>query len=341
MKDMYLKELCQLPGVSGDEQAVREFIIHRIEGKCDEWHVDGMGNVIAVKHGGGDKKVMLTAHMDEVGLIVSSVTDTGFLKFQTVGGIDPRVLVSKRVLVGKNRVPGLIGYKAVHLQDAAECKTAVKTKQLYIDIGAPDRAAAEKLCGKGDYVTFDSGFVLFGDDCIKAKALDDRAGCAILLDVVENAKCDCELYCVFTVQEEVGLRGATVAAYDIRPDIAVILETTTCSDVYGTEPKDYATRLGEGPALSILDRSTIYDKPLTQAAARIAGRLKIPVQYKQTALGGNEGGAVQRAGTGTRTVAFNLPGRYIHSPCCVISKKDYDHLHRLLYQFLQEVDQYA
>lgn len=338
---MYLKELTQLSGVSGAEDEVRAFILRKIDGKCDEYHVDKMGNVIAVKYGRVKKKLMLTAHMDEVGLIVSSITDAGFLKFQCVGGIDPRVLVSKRVTVGANKVPGLIGYKAVHLQDAAERKKTVKASQLYIDIGAADKKAAERLVSPGDTVAFDSEYVLFGDDCIKAKALDNRAGCAVLLDIVENAKCDCDLYCVFTVQEEVGLRGAAVAAYDIRPNVSVVLETTTCSDVAGTEPKDYATRLGAGVVFSILDRHTLYDKELTQAIWRIAERNKIPVQYKQTGAGGNEGGMLQRTAEGSRTVALNLPSRYIHSPCCVISKKDYDHLHRLLYLFLKEASQYA
>ncbi len=336
---MYLKELCKLPGVSGNEDAVRRFILSKLAGKCDSCHVDRMGNVIAFRRGNGQKKLLLAAHMDEVGLIVSSITEAGFLKFQTVGGIDPRVLVSKRVTVGPKAIPGVIGYKAVHLQDKAEREQSVRAKSLYIDIGASSKTEAERLVSPGDYCAFDSEFVLFGDDRIKAKALDDRAGCALLLDIVENGKCPYDLYCVFTVQEEVGLRGATVAAYDIRPDIAIVLEATTCSDVYGTEPKDYATVLGGGVAISLLDRSTYYDKDLVRFVRALAARHKLPVQYKQTAMGGNEGGAYQRACTGARTLALSLPARYIHSPASVISKKDYDHMHRLLYQLLQDIEQ--
>ncbi len=337
---MHLSNLTKLPGVSGNEDAVRAYIAEQIKDKCDELWTDTLGNLIALKKGTGSgrAKMMLGAHMDEVGLILSKITDNGFLKFKTVGGIDPRVLVSKRVLVGEKQIPGVIGYKAIHLQDKAERETAAKEKSLYIDIGAKNKKEAEKKVSVGDYITFDSGYREFGSNLIKARALDDRAGCSILMSLLDE-RYEFDLYLAFTVQEEVGLRGAKVCANAIRPDIAVIVEATTCSDVYGTEPQDYATILGGGAALSIIDRSTYYDKELVRFLYDLANTNGIAVQYKQTAMGGNDAGAVHLAAGGIRTAAVSLPARYIHSPSSVISKDDYFACRDLIKLFLQEAKQ--
>lgn len=334
---MYLKELTELPGVSGDEKQVRDFILEKIRDKCDEIYIDSIGNLIVKNRGTGksSKKIMLCAHMDEVGLIVSKITDDGFLKFKCVGGIEPGVLVSKKVLIGKELIHGVIGAKAIHLQKKSERESLPQISDLYIDIGAKDKEDAERFVSIGDYCVFDSAYVEFGDGYIKAKALDDRAGCGCLISLTER-RFAFDLYLVFTVQEEVGLRGARVAADRIRPDVAIVIEGTTCSDVYGTEERDYSTVSGGGAALSIIDRSTYYDKELTNALYNTAKKHNIPVQFKKTATGGNDAGAIHTSFGGVKTAAISVPARYIHSPSSVIKKTDYEALCTLLYTFLQE-----
>ncbi len=334
---MYLKALTDLPGVSGDETKVREFIFESIKDHCDEIVTDSIGNLICHKQGKHPfaKKVMVCAHMDEVGLIVSRITEDGFLKFKCVGGIDPRVLVSKKVRIGRNGICGVIGAKAIHLQEKSEREQVPKVENLYIDIGAENKETAEKIVSVGDYCVFDSAFVSFGDGFIKAKALDDRAGCNCLMALARE-DFDCDLYLVFTVQEEVGLRGAQVAATFVSPDIAIVLEGTTCSDVYGSKERDFSTVAGNGAALSIIDRSTYYDKELTNAIYETAKEHNILVQWKQTATGGNDAGAVHLAAGGIKTAAISVPTRYIHSPSSIIKQTDLDAVYALVSTFLKE-----
>lgn len=336
---MYLKELTTIPGVSGDEGRVREFILSKIKENVDEIIIDSIGNLICKIRGMGEntKKVMVCAHMDEVGLIVSKIEDNGFLRFKSVGGIDTRVMISKKVRIGEKGVQGVIGAKAVHLQKKSERETVPEESSLYLDIGARDKEDAGSYVSVGDYCVFDSDYVEFGDGFIKAKALDDRLGCACLISLAQaNIRYPFDLYLAFTVQEEVGLRGARVAANRIAPDIAIVLEGTTCSDVYGTEEKDYSTKAGEGAALSFIDRSTYYDKDLTRALFDTAKRNGIPVQYKQTATGGNDAGAISLAVGGVKTAAISVPARYIHSPSSVIKKTDYEAVNTLIHTFLRE-----
>ncbi len=333
---MYIKELTDLCGVSGNEDAVRDFIYDKIKDKCDEIYKDNIGNLICLNRGKKrDKKVMLSAHMDEVGLIVSKICDNGFIKFKTVGGIDTRVLISKKVFIGENKINGVIGAKAIHLQKKSERESVPEEKDLYIDIGAKDKEEAEKFVSVGDYCSFNSEFVEFGDGFIKAKALDDRLGCACLMSLADK-HFDFDLYLVFTVQEEVGLRGARVAASRVNPDIAIVVEGTTCSDVYGAKEKDCSTKAGGGAALSIIDRSTYYDKELTDELYNVAKKNRIPVQFKKTATGGNDAGAIHLSCGGVKTAAISVPARYIHSPSSVIKKSDYDAVKKLVLKFLEE-----
>ncbi len=336
---MYLSELSRLPGVSGDEWAVRRYIKNIIEPLCDRVEIDAMGNLLAYKKGKKDcnKTIMLCAHMDEVGLIVSRITDEGFLKFKTVGGIDPRVLVSKRVFVGKENLPGIIGRKAIHLLTAEERKQAPKTKNLYIDIGAKDKEEAEKLVKIGDYVTFHSPYREFGNGFIKSKALDDRAGCAILLSLAE-CEYDTNVYFAFTVQEEVGLRGARVCAKKIKPDLAIVFEATTCSDIPETAENFVSTRMGGGAALSLVDGATSYRRDLVANVYEMAKSVSLPVQFKQTATGGNDAGAIHIVGGGVPTIAVSIPARYIHSPSSVICFKDYEAAKQIGKLILKEAD---
>lgn len=336
---MYLETLTQIPGVSGDEGLVREFIIEKIKDVVDEITVDSIGNLVCCIKGTGEsnKKVMVAAHMDEVGLIVSKICDDGFLKFKTVGGIDTRVLISKKVRIGAHGIPGVLGAKAIHLQKKSERETLPKESDLYIDIGATDKESAEKLVSLGDYCVFDSDYVAFGNGFIKAKALDDRVGCAILMSLAQKKTTyPFDLYLAFTVQEEVGVRGARIVTNRICPDIAIVLEGTTCSDVYGTEERDFSTVSGGGAALSIIDRNTYFDKKLTSALYHTAKAHGIPVQYKQTATGGNDAAVIHVSAGGVKTAAISVPARYIHSPSSVINQSDYEAVKTLIHTFLQE-----
>lgn len=335
---MCLSDLTTLNGVSGNEDAVRKYIYEKIKSKCDNIKIDTMGNIIAFKKGKKaiGKKVMVCAHMDEVGFIVSRITDDGFLKFKTVGGIDPRVIISKFVTVGKGAHVGVIGTKAIHLMTPAERKASPKISDLYIDIGAKTKKEAEKRVSVGDYVAFKSDYTEFGDDLIKAKALDDRVGCDILMSLCDDSY-DFDLYLVFTVQEEVGLRGAQCATYSIKPDIAVVLEGTTCSDVSGVKESGYSTILGGGAALSFIDNRTYYNKDLFNYIYNLAKEKNIPVQIKQTASGGNDAGVVHLSTSGVKTAAISVPARYIHSPSSVISKKDYEACKELIHVLLKEI----
>ncbi len=335
---MYLSELTALPGVSGDEGAVRSFVKEKIAPFCDRLEVDSMGNLMAFKMGKqGGKTLLLCAHMDEVGLIVSRITEAGFLKFKPVGGIDPRVLVSKRVLVGKEGHPGVIGRRAIHLLSAQERKKAPKMKELYIDVGANNKKEAEKNFSEGDYVVIAIEIVHFGEHLVKAKALDDRVGCAILLELIKE-EFDCNLCFAFTVQEEVGLRGARLCARRVKPDLCLILEGTTCSDIPDTAENMISTRLGGGAAVSFVDGSTSYDRDLVAQIVRLAKEKGIPLQLKQTATGGNDAGAVHVAAGGIKTASISVPARYIHSPASVISLSDYDAVRDITRILIQEAE---
>lgn len=335
---MLLKKLTETHGISGDERIIRDFILEEIKPYIDEFKIDSLGNLIAVKHGKpGYPKVMLSAHTDEVGLIVKSIDDQGFIKFMPVGGIDDRLLVSKVVEIGKNKVKGVIGAKAIHLQEPEERNTALKHKNLYIDIGASSKEDAESKVSRGDYIAFVSEYIEFGDGLIKAKGLDDRAGCAMIMNLLKNDY-NSTIYAAFTVQEEVGLRGATVAAYKINPDLAIVLEGTTCYDVTGVEEPFFATRIGMGPALSIVDSSTYFNKKLNQKLISISEENNIKMQFKQTTKGGNDAGKIHLSRGGIPTLSLSVPCRYIHSPVSVMHRDDFENAIKLIDIFVKTIE---
>lgn len=329
MKEL-LKKLCLINGVSGDECDVREFIISQVENLC-EYRIDNLGNLICFKKGrkAPDKKIMIAAHMDEVGFIVTSIRDDGTLTFGAVGGIEPVVAVGRQVIVGKNNLSGVIGSTAVHNLSAEQRDKAPKMDSLYIDIGASDKADAEKYVRPGDCVYFDSRFVEFGENCIKAKAIDDRAGCAIMIRLMQQ-ELEYDTYFVFNVQEEIGLRGSGVSAFAVQPDIAIVLESTTASDIDGVSGAKRVCSLGNGPVVSYMDRSTLYDRRLFKLAFDTAEENNIPCQTKTVIAGGNDSGAIHISGKGVRTMAVSLPCRYLHSPSCVINFKDMENAYKLV-----------
>ncbi|MFO7294836.1 MAG: M42 family metallopeptidase [Clostridia bacterium] len=332
-----LKRLTEVAGVSGDEGRVRQLIRQEVAPFVDDVYTDRIGNLIAYKKGtGSGKKVMLCAHMDEVGFIITGIGEDGMLKFKTVGGIDPRVLVSKRVLVGEKGHAGVLGIKAIHLQEPEEREHAIKVKQMYIDIGATSKEEASQAVKLGDYAVFDSRFVEFGDNKVKAKALDDRAGCAVLIELIkQNQRYDFDLYACFSVQEEVGLRGAEVLGYTINPDIAIVVEGTTCSDVPGVDEHFYTTLMGKGPAITIMDASSYSNKELVEMLVNTAQKEGIPFQFKKGASGGNDAGRIHLAREGIKAAVVSIPCRYIHSPSSVMDLNDYRNTITLISAFLK------
>ncbi|WP_326909064.1 M42 family metallopeptidase [Sedimentibacter sp. MB31-C6] len=319
---MFLKELTQLSGVSGNEYEVRNFIKNKLDEINCEYYIDKIGNLIAHNKGRKNKTIMISAHMDEVGLIVSNIDKDGFIKFQTVGGIDPRVLNSKIVEIGDKKIPGVIGSKAVHLMTKEERGKTIPIDKLYIDIGSESKSETEKLVNIGDYVSFKSDYVEFGDNLIKAKALDDRAGCNAILELL-SMKLNIDFYGVFTVMEEVGCRGAYTAAYALEPDLGIIIEGTICADMPEIEDSSKSTTIGKGAALSIMDKSTVYDIDFVRYVAKLAEYNNISYQYRKSTSGGNDAGAIHKTKNGAKTVAISVPCRYIHSHVNVASKEDY------------------
>ena len=246
-----LKDLCLLNGTSGREEAVRNYIIEKIKDKC-EYSVDALGSVIAFKKGrkAPDKKVLVAAHTDEVGFIVTDITDDGYLRFAPVGGIDAAVVLGRRVDI--NGIKGVVGAKAVHLLSDDEKKNEPAFDKLAIDIGAADKAEAEKAVLLGDCAYFASDYCEFGDGFIKSKALDDRIGCMLMIELI-NSDLEYDTYFCFNVQEEVGLRGSGCSAYAVKPDVAVILESTPAADIDGVTGGDKCCVLGKGPVVSFMD----------------------------------------------------------------------------------------
>ena len=332
---MVLKELTALRGVSGNEDAVRAYVLERAEKTADEVRVDRMGNVLAAKHAknGNGRHVMLAAHMDEVGMIVLGANENGLLSYDTVGGIDPRVVVSKRVLVGEKGVPGVIGAKAIHLQSAEEMQCVLRHDQMYIDIGAKDKASAERLVSPGDYVSFDSDWVEFGDGLVKSRALDDRVGCACMLRALEGDY-PCDVTCAFTVQEEVGCRGAQTAGWKLRPDCAIVLEGTTANDLGMVDDCLKVCRVGRGVAISFMDNASIGHPLLVKRLREVAREAGVAWQTKNYVSGGNDAGRLQTTHGALATAVLSVPCRYIHSSSSVASFRDIEAQYQLVNAFL-------
>ena len=344
-----IRELSLAFGPSGCEDAVRDIIIEQIKGDCDAYTVDKAGNLIAVIRGRGldydrenPRRIMLSAHMDEVGFMIRDITEEGYLKFGLVGGMDPRVLCGRHVIVGdKQRLHGVIASKAIHLQSAEERTKATPVKSMYIDIGAKDREEAKKHVSVGDYATFDSDFVTFGKDgcMMKGKALDDRVGCALLIEIMRNLHrepCDLpfDVCFAFTCCEEVGISGANVAAFGVKPDTAIILEATAVNDLPGAGRNKVSIQ-GEGGTLTLADRGTIYDMGFIDFARRTAEQKELKCQIKQAMTGGTDAAHIQRSMTGVRVLGLSLPTRYIHSASNVAHFGDYEQIRDLVVAMLR------
>ena len=326
-------------GPTGCEGEVADLIEEKASPFADSIKRDRFGNVIArMTFGGGNKKMMISSHMDEVGFMITEICDDGYLRFDTVGGIDGSVLAGRRVTLGDglNRVRGLIASKAIHHKSKEDRKKVLSAEKLYIDIGACSREEAEKYLEIGSFGTFDSEFILFGTDDrkVKSKALDDRMGCAAMLEVMESRfndrpRVDLDVYFCFTVREEIGLSGATVAANAISPHLALVLETTAIGYIADAAPASRVADVGGGGVLSLMDRATIYDRDFVKFLLDTAKENNIKTQVKRYVSGGNDAGNIHKTGIGVRSAALSVPTRYLHSPACVASLDDYESLRDL------------
>lgn len=329
MKNL-LKELCLADSISGDEIEIRNIIIEKIKDFC-EYRIDPLGNLICFRKGKKtpDKKLMICAHMDEVGFIVTAIRPDGTLLFDMVGGVDPSVTIGRQVKVGKNRIYGVVGSTAVHNLSREQREKLPEMKNMYIDIGAESKEDAEKYVNPGDCIYFESEFAELGENRIKSKAIDDRAGCAIMINLIREEP-EYDTYFVFNVQEEIGLRGSRVSAFSLQPDFAIVLESTTASDIDGVCGAKKVCSLGSGSVVSFMDRSTVYDRQLYKLAFDIAKEENLPCQTKTMIAGGNDAGAIHITGKGIRTVAVSVPCRYLHSASCVIEESDFKNSYLLV-----------
>ena len=311
-----LKELCSIDGTSSDEENVRDFIIKSIDGFCD-YSVDALSNIIAFKKGKkhSQKKLLVDAHTDEVGLIITAVTPDGFLKFKCVGSIDTSVLLAKRVKIN-GKIFGVIGLKPIHLAKGDEEHKLPSFDSLYIDIGAKNRNDALETVMPGDRAVVCSSYTE-QEDKILSKALDDRIGCAILITLLREES-EYDFYASFSSAEEVGVRGATVSAFSVSPEAAIVLEGTTAADIAGVPNEKRVCALGKGTAVSFMDKGTVYDRNLYNKALSSG----ISCQTKCAVSGGNNSSAVHLSGKGVKTIALSVPCRYIHSESSVADKKD-------------------
>lgn len=320
---MILKELSETAGVSGNEGAVRRIIIDAIKDHVQNLRIDALGNVTALVRGTGENplRVMIAAHMDEIGFMVTGIDSNGLLRFQNVGGVDARILPGLRVRIGADAIPGVIIWTPIHHN--RDQKT-VNIDSLRIDTGAGEKNGRVK---RGDYIVFDSRFMEMGTSTLRGKAFDDRVGCSLLVDIIQGGPYPVDVLAAFTVQEEIGLRGARVAAQALNPDMAIVLEGTTAHDLPDpsgeNEPPNPATRFGAGPALTVMDRSMIADPRLLAFLRRTAAASDIPYQLKTALGGGTDAGSIHVSNDGVPAAVISMPCRYIHSPAALLHRDDY------------------
>lgn len=346
---MYLEQLSNAFGVSSVEDEVRKIIIDAAKPYADEWHVDTMGNLFVTRRsrpvasGKPPLRVMVTAHMDEVGFMISKISSNGRLKFKPIGGFDPRVLLGKVVVVGRDKIPGVIGLKPIHLLSSEESKKAVPIRSMYIDVGATnDKGGGVNV---GDFATFATKFGYLGgtrprqaQGLVKGKAFDNRAGCAVLLELLREDYA-VDLIAVFTVQEEIGLRGAKVAAYTANPEVAFILECTAADDLPPDDedaPQGFPC-LGAGPAITVMDRSFMADRRLVDLLLETAEHEELPHQFKRPGIGGTDAGAIHLAREGIPSSVVSIPARYIHAPAALLDLADFWRVVTLMKATLQRL----
>ncbi|MGQ9538833.1 MAG: M42 family metallopeptidase [Candidatus Bathycorpusculaceae bacterium] len=337
-----LEKLSNACGVAGREEEVRKLVKDMLKPYVDEVKEDKLGNVIGLKKGGKDApKVMLAAHMDEIGLFVKIISKEGFLQFAKIGGIDDRILLAQKVLIHTDKGPlhGIIGSKPPHIQKEEERKKVMTYEELFIDIGAESQEEAKKMGVKiGDPVSFDIKFAKIGKDIVIGKAFDDRVGCAVMIETMKQLnKTECTVYAVGTVQEEVGLRGATTAAFGIYPDVGIALDVTVAGDVPGVREVEAPIKLRKGPAIEVADMGLITHPKVLRLLIEAAEENKIPYQLETGLQGTTDAARISLTREGVPSGVISVPTRYIHNPASLLNLKDAENSVKLTAAALQKI----
>lgn len=337
-----LKQICEVAGTSGYERRIRNLIIESISPYVDEVKTDNLGNVLALKKGNNNpegKKVMVAAHMDEIGFIVTHIDDAGFVRFHTIGGFDPKTLTAQRVIVhGRKDLPGVMGSKPIHVMSQEEKGKVPQTTDFFIDLGM-SKEEVEKLVRVGDPITRERDLIEIGE-CVNGKSIDNRVSVYILVEALKELdQVPYDVHAVFTVQEEVGIRGANVAAHQINPDFGIALDTTIAFDVPGAKPQEKVTELGKGAAIKIMDASAIADYRMVEFLKQVADRNVIKWQPEILTAGGTDTAGIQRMGrNGSIAGAISIPTRHIHQSIEMAHKEDVVHCVNLLIAALKEIN---
>lgn len=346
-----LEALSNAPGVSGDEQRIREILGAAVRDQVDTLEVDAMGSLVArlggapAGNGNGNGRsrgrgrtlphVMLCAHMDEVGFMITAIEKEGRLRFRRAGGIDPRILVGQSFRIGAAGVRGVTGVLPAHLVSQADEEKVIPADELYVDIGAASREEAQRHVAIGDTMVFDTTYESWGS-VRKGKAFDDRAGCAVLASLIQRRP-PVPVTAVWSVQEEVGLRGATAAARRVAPDLAIVLEGTASGEMPGVSAEEAAPRMGGGPVLTVHDRSLMADARLVDLLRRTATSLRIPTQWKRPGVGGTDAGKIALSGSGVPSAVVSVPCRYIHAPAAYLDVRDARRVVELVWHTLHAI----
>ena len=339
---MVLKELSELNGTSGHEEKVRKFLKDNLEKLVDEVIVDSIGNLILLKKGvSNSKRIMFAAHMDEVALMVTKIEKNGFIKFATVGGIEPSVLPAQTVVIeSSENIFGVIGVRPIHVQRSEEFDTPIKKENLYIDISAN---SSDELAGKielGDPIYFNTKYGEFGK-LVKGKAFDDRVGCAVLYELIsKNFVPDYDTYFVFTTQEEVGIRGSRISAFRIEPDLAFVFEGTSAGDIPLLERNRWSTQINKGPVITYMQQGLVIQKKVISFIESVAKENNIPYQFREKTSGATDATSIARSGVGVPTGVISIPTRYIHSPVSVLSLNDCENTVLLSEAILSKIKSY-
>ncbi|MAU36578.1 MAG: endoglucanase [Flavobacteriales bacterium] len=337
-----LSEICQAPGAPGHEQKIREVVLREVKPLVDEIKIDNMGNVVAIKRGRKRKKVMVAAHMDEIGFIVTHIDKKGFVYFHTLGGFDPKTLTAQRVIIhGKEDVMGVMGGKPIHLMSVADRSKPPKISDYFIDTGRTKKQL-DKLISVGDTITRERQLIEMGD-CINCKSLDNRISVFILIETLRKIKktLPYDLYSVFTVQEEIGIRGANVSSMEINPDFGFGLDTTIAWDTPGSTKQEQVSALGEGACIKVMDSSTVCDYRMVSYMKELAKEKKITIQLEILPAGGTDTAGIQRMNPGGCIAgAISVPTRHIHQVIETVNKKDIGEAIRLLKLSVENLDTY-
>jgi putative aminopeptidase FrvX len=338
-----LKKICETPGAPGFEQPIRQFIVDHLSSRYEDIRMDSMGNVIVFKKGKRDQKLMLAAHMDEISFIVNHIDDDGFIRFQPLGGFDPKTLTAQRVIIHSDpEVIGVMASKPIHIMSPEERKKVPEIKDYFIDTGLPG-STVKDIVSIGTPITRERELIEMGD-CVNSKSIDNRVSVFVLIETLKElaeSEVPFDLYGVFTVQEEVGIRGATVAASGIQPDFGIAIDTTIAYDLPGAQAHEMVTKLGKGTAIKVLDGMTIADYRMVNFMKAIAKKKEVKHQIELLPAGGTDTAAVQRAGNGgSISGAISIPTRHLHQVIEMAHKEDIRASIDLLKHCIMEMDDY-